>query len=138
MISSVLKLLSNNVKVVYRALINADGDEISPATEDKQSEAIAAVVPPIPTPRASVTLADDDWNEAFTIPDNCVRAEVVFSKSAYCMAGVTTVNPAQDGAPYMPNIRYPIPTGGSNDRLFVKNETAGQNVTAEVTFYCSA
>jgi len=44
MITSVLKTLANNVKVVYRALINSDGDEINPATEDGNLATLAGTV----------------------------------------------------------------------------------------------
>jgi hypothetical protein len=95
------------------------------------------MAPPIATPMASVTLADNVWNESFAIPDNCVRAEVVFDQKAFCMAGSSGTNPAQDGAPYFPNIRYPIPCGGDNNKIFLKNFAAGVNVTAELTFFCT-
>jgi hypothetical protein len=53
------------------------------------------------------------------------------------MAGSSGTNPAQDGAPYFPNIRYPIPCGGDNNKIFLKNFAAGVNVTAELTFFCT-
>ena len=43
-ITSVLKTLTNNVKVIYRALINKAGEEINPATEDGNLAVLAATV----------------------------------------------------------------------------------------------
>lgn len=99
---------------------------------------IKTINPPVTTPPAAASAhTGDGWVEDFTIPANCVYAEVVFNKKAYAMAGMTTINPANNGAPYMPNIRVPIMCGGTYNRIFVKNGDAGQNVTAECTFYCT-
>lgn len=97
------------------------------------------LLPTTPDPQAKVANTDDNWNEAFTIPAKCFRAEAVFDKAAFAMPGVSGTDPDQDGAPYLPNIRVPITGigGKTNDTLFVKNRTAGQDVTTELTFYCT-
>ena len=44
-ITSVLKTLTNNVKVIYRALINKAGEEINPATEDTLASGVLGMGP---------------------------------------------------------------------------------------------
>jgi len=96
------------------------------------------ISPQVVAPQAAVTQTDDNWKEAFTIPANCVFARVHFSQAAYSMPGTTGSNPAQNGPPYQPNILYDIPTGGTYNRLFVRNVGAGVNVTTGGKFYCTA
>jgi len=95
--------------------------------------------PPVPTPLAQATEETDAWNELFAIPANCEFARIKFSNAAYCMAGVSGTDPAQDGTAYQPNIVYPIPCGPGNDTLFVKNVTGGGGADAacDVVFYCT-
>jgi len=121
--------------------IAAGGEGSSAAATVTALEALLLrMTPPVPAPQAAATETTDAWNELFTIPANCVFARVTGSNGFYAMAGMTTVDPAQDGNDYKPNIAYDIPCGGANNRLFVKNVTGGGGSDAVITctFYCTA
>jgi len=116
----------------------ADGKTLDDVV-DANGNILSAICPSHPVPRAAATLENDNWNEAFVIPEHCVACRIVFDKKAYCVAGITGNDPAENGAPFYANLRYPLIIGadGTNNRVFVKNGDAGQNVTAEPTFFCT-